>query len=135
MSGSGMPIVRAILLADEVYQDLHTGKFIIAGTFDQIFVPEFPGTHASTSLYINLGDFHGSHELAVRLVRLEDGFEMGRSGVIQIQQEDRARHEEFKVQLPPMEFERAGPYAIEVMWDDSLLGECRIQVAQDEQLA
>jgi hypothetical protein len=130
MAQSGMPVVRAILLADQVYQDQQTGKFVIAGTFDQIFVPEFPGTHASTSLYINLGDFHGTHQLIVRLVRLEDGFEMGNSGGVEIQQDDRARHAEFHVRLPPMEFDRAGPYAIEVVWDGNLLGECRIQVAE-----
>jgi len=128
-----MPVVRAILLADQVYQDQQTGKFVVAGTFDQIFVPEFPGTHGSTSLYINLGDFHGSHELGVRLIRLEDGFEMGNSGSLEIQQDDRARHAEFHVRLPPMEFDRAGPYSIEVVWDGQLIGECRIQVAQAPQ--
>ena len=133
MSGSGMPVVRAILLADQVYQDTQTGKFVIAGTFDQIFVPEFPGTHASTSLYVNLSDFHGTHEMLVRLVRLEDGMEMGSSGVMEIEQEVRARHAEFNVRLPPMEFDRAGPYSIEVVWDGNLLGECRIQVALVEQ--
>ena len=61
-------------------------------------------------------------------LRLEDGFEMGNSGQIDIEQSDRARHAEFNVRLPPMEFERAGPYAIEVVWDGNLLGECRIQV-------
>ncbi|MEM8882771.1 MAG: hypothetical protein AAGD14_01725 [Planctomycetota bacterium] len=130
---SQLPVVRAILLADHVYQDLQSGKFIIAGTFDQIFVTQFPGSHVSTHLYINLADFHGTHEMAVRLVRLEDGFEIGNSGAIEIEQEDRARHAEFNVRLPPMEFEREGPYAVEVVWDGHLLGEARIQVAQAEE--
>ncbi|MHC4939046.1 MAG: DUF6941 family protein [Planctomycetota bacterium] len=127
---SSLPVVRAILLADEVYQDLQTGKFVIAGTFDQIVVPEFPGEHPSSALYVNLGDFHGSHELSVRLIRLDDGFEVGRSPVLQIEQDDRDRHEEFRLPLPPMQFDTEGPYALEVLWDHSLLGECRIQVVQ-----
>lgn len=127
-----MPVVRAILLADQVYQDVQSGKFVIAGTFDQIHLHELPGAHVSTCLYVNLADFHGTHALQVRLVRLEDGFEVGRSGEMPIDQEDRARHAEFSVPLPPMEFDRTGPYAIEVLWDGQLLGECRIQVHQSD---
>ena len=128
MPTSGLPVVRAILLADEVYQDTRTRKFIIAGTFDQIQMAEFPGTHPGTALYLNLGDFHGPHEFLVRLVRLEDGFEVWSSGDMEIDQEDRAKHAEFHIPLPPTDFDRAGPYAIEVVWDGKLLGECRIQV-------
>jgi hypothetical protein len=123
-----MPIVRAILLADQVYQDVQSGKFIIAGTFDQIHLHELPGAHGSASLYVNLADFHGTHRLQVRLVRLEDGLEVCRSNEMPIEQADRARHAEFSVPLPPLEFERAGPYAIELLWDGQLLGECRVQV-------
>ena len=128
MSPTRLPVVRAILLADQVYQDSLSGKFVIAGTFDQIHLHEIPGTHASTSVYLNLADFHGDHSLEVRLVRLEDGFEMGNSGAIPIEQSDRALNAEFTLRLPPMEFDRTGPYAIEVLWDGELLGECRIQV-------
>jgi hypothetical protein len=128
MAHSSMPVVRAILLADQVYQDVQSGKFIIAGTFDQIHLNELPGAHASTCLYVNLADFHGNHALQVRLIRLEDGYEVGRSGEMMIEQTDRARHAEFPVQLPPMDFDRDGPYSIEVLWDGQLLGECRIQV-------
>ena len=127
-----MPVVRAILLADQIYQDTLTGKFVIAGTFDQISVTAFPGDHSSTSLYLNLGDFHGSHELLVRLVRLEDGIETDLVCIEGIEQEVRARTLEFHVPLPPMSFDRAGSYSIEVVWDGNLLGECRIQVALTE---
>jgi hypothetical protein len=35
--------VQAFLLADAVYQDRESAKFIIAGTFARLFVPSVPG--------------------------------------------------------------------------------------------
>ena len=39
---------------------------------------------------------------------------MGRSGVIQIQQEDRARHEEFKLPLVPMAAEARASFVAQL---------------------
>ena len=41
---SEAPIVQAILLADHVYQDRETGKYVIAGTFNQLRGQAFPAS-------------------------------------------------------------------------------------------
>ena len=36
------PVLQAMVLADHVYQDRQTGKYIIAGTFSQIIFGSVP---------------------------------------------------------------------------------------------
>ena len=126
----GQPILNALVLADNVYRDEHSGKCVIAGTFNQISFAKFPGVHPSTSIYINLSDFSGTHSMAMRIVRLSDGRMLGQSEPRDIVQKDRLGHAEINLRLPQLRFEQPGMHVLELLWNDHLLGSCKINVVQ-----
>ena len=126
----GKPHVNAILLADGVYRDEDSGKFVIAGTFNQVNAGAFPIVHTGSWLYLNLSDFKGDHELGFRLVRLSDGRELARSPDAAVSSKDTLRHMEIRAALPPLVFDGVGQYAIEVLWNGDYLAACKITVAK-----
>ncbi len=70
------PIVLAMVICDYYYRDAHTGKSILAGTFNSINSPSFPSKHGNCAVYIALTDVAMTGELQL-VFRKEGGpFEM-----------------------------------------------------------
>ncbi len=105
------------------------GKHIIAGTFGRFIVPGFPAALQHSAIYLNVSDFNGQHRLRFRLVQLSDGKELATSAEIPITHNDRLNHFEMNIALPPLQFPAPGVYAIEVLWNEQFLGQCRIHLA------
>jgi len=124
------PFLNALLLADKVYIDKATNKSVIAGTFGRVWFQTFPGVHVGSFVYINLSDFQGKHQLAMRFVQLSDGRELAKSSSIDIKQAERLGHHEIAMQLPALSFPHPGKYAIEILWDGEFLGQVKLDVVQ-----
>jgi hypothetical protein len=62
------PIVLAMIICDYYYRDAHTGKSIIAGTFNSINSSAFPSKHGNCAVYIAITDVakNGSLQLVFR---------------------------------------------------------------------
>ena len=67
------PALQALLLADHVYRDEVTGKYVIAGTFHQVNVEEFPATLGKTvGIFVSLmGAPRIMREVSFELVSFE----------------------------------------------------------------
>jgi hypothetical protein len=63
------PILKALLLADHVYEDRTTGKKIIAGTINTVVIAE---AELRAYAYISLTDVHGTARLRLELTDLSD---------------------------------------------------------------
>jgi len=50
------PIVLAMVICDFYYRDAHTGKSILAGTFNSINCVQFPSKHGNCAVYIAISD-------------------------------------------------------------------------------
>lgn len=145
------PIIQAILLADHVYQDRLTGKYVIAGTFNSLLVgkPEIESDlepqaltpqqaeiikHAefhhvgSPWFYLNLVEVRGAIELVLRFVSLRDEkpyFE----GKVSVTNDDPNEAVEIASHLPRLP-SRSGVYALEVLFENELLGFLRVNVVE-----
>ena len=84
-----LPHVQAIILCDHIYRDDETGKCVLAGTFNRVFLEEFPGEYHPASIYLNLTDFSGHHVIQFRFMRLADQKVLDESPRFPIQHENR----------------------------------------------
>lgn len=140
-----------MVVADHVYQDRSTGKFLITGTFSRLWIstpkpaptPNQAQTFQSTDalsravsvagsphLYVALSDVHGAISLTLRYVDLSNGtnlFEMA----LGTSSADPLALTELGVPLPRLPVPHAGVYSLDVLHDGEILGSWRIVVTQD----
>lgn len=122
-----LPHVQAIVLCDHIYRDDETGKCVIAGTFNRVFLQEFPGEYQPASIYLNLSDFHGRHKLCFRFVRLADQHVLDESPPFDLSHDDRREHHECIFDLPPLQFPGPGRYTLEILYDDEVIGHADVE--------
>jgi len=124
------PQVNAFVLCDQAFQQAFTGKWCVIGTFGVIWAQKFPVTHAPLVVFVGLSDFPGGCTVGVSL-RDKDGHQMalpvnGPDGqpITQIRvnvPQLPTNVAEFAVPFPPVTFNSAGSYSLELMADQSLL--------------
>ena len=117
LSGTLLPHVQAVILCDHIYRDEDSGKCVIAGTFNRVFLQEFPGSYQPASIYLNLSDFSGQHTVAFRFKRLADEEVLEESPAFELVHEDRREHHECIFDLPPLPFPEPGRYTLEIIYD------------------
>jgi len=122
------PHVQAIILCDHIYRDDDSGKCVIAGTFNRVFLQEFPGYYQPASMYINLSDFSGIHTVGFRFKRLADEAILHQSPGDEIVHGDRREHHECIFELPPLPFPEPGRYTLEILFDgDDSIGHADVE--------
>jgi hypothetical protein len=140
------PVLQAMVLADRVYRDADTGKFLIIGTFGKVMVklsrPEPPdggvtvvtseqvADAGTPSLYLAMTDIHGTVDLTLRFVHLvthEAYFEGG----VQLRADDPLKLCEAALGLPRLTAE-PGRYSLDLLWNEELIGQWRIEVVREE---
>ncbi|MDX1967544.1 MAG: hypothetical protein SFV23_10260 [Planctomycetaceae bacterium] len=142
------PVLQALLLADHVYQDRSTGKHVICGVFSELrFIPpsaggglpHTPGTPipvhktiraGSPYLYMSFTDVHGQKAFELRYVDLRDNTTLF-STKFQIDCPDPLATVEVSLPLPALPAPHAGVYALELLYDDVLLGSHRVRIVPD----
>ena len=136
-----LPVLQAILVADQAYQDTNTGKFIICGIFSKVFlIPGVPSTAdekvqqsvaatyqraGSPFAYLSLTEVHGTRPLELRFVDLADN-----SLVIKIDFQLTSANPldnlEIAIPLPELQMVHDGAFALELYSNDSWLESHRI---------
>lgn len=122
-----LPQVQAIVLCDHIYRDDETGKCVLAGTFNRVFLEEFPGEYQPASIYLNLSDFHGQHAIQFRFVRLSDQKIIDESPKFPIAHDDRREPHECIFDLPPLDFQEPGRYSLEILYDGETIGHADVE--------
>ena len=123
------PELQAVVLADNVYTDVHTNKKIVAGTFNQLWSAKFPATfNKITQVYLVLTNCHGVQKLRIRYVDLKDESVLLESPEIELAITDPLERHEVVMDVPPLPMPHEGQYAFEVYCNGELLGGIRITV-------
>jgi hypothetical protein len=150
------PVLQALVLADQVYQDKDTGKMIISGTFTRLIVvkaqkqtvqPTNPqsdkpaealrglsmpvtGSRAGSPFaYVCLTNIHGECDLDLRYVDLHDNSSLFQ-GRLHVTCKSALDSVELKVALPALPHKNAGHCALELLHENELLGSWRVQVIE-----
>lgn len=138
------PVLQAILLADHVYQDRFTGKFVVSGIFSAIAQATAspqqlqhaavagdvlaPGMKAgSPTAYLSVTDVKGPVELTLRYADLVDNSILIQA-TIQLQCDDPLQTIELRIPLPELPIPHPGTYALELLCDEEMLGAHRVRV-------
>lgn len=142
------PVLQSLLIADHVYQDRASGKRIIAGVFNKLYFqravpakkllnPEgkevdavLGGAQAgSPSFYISLVGIHGRTPLSLRYVELKNSkVWFGLEFVVECR--DPLEVVEIVLGLPPLPTPHEGVFALELLYDNEMLGSCRVTVEE-----
>jgi hypothetical protein len=142
------PILQALLVADRVYEDKFSGKKIIAGIFHTLnFIrkdtfdaevsknsgnmPIIAGGFSAGSpyAYASMTAVRGEQEFVLRYVDLSDEsvhFQYD----FKVNCKDPLASVEVVLPLPPLSTQKAGTFALELLWNDEPLGSCRINVRE-----
>jgi hypothetical protein len=152
------PLLQALLLADHVYEDKHTGKRVICGVFSKLFfIPQdaIEKVKASESTkpegftreavlaghqmgspwaYLSLTELRGEESFELRYVDLEDNTVLFKVEFM-IKCPDPLQTVEVVLPLPPLPLPLNAPQgqqsrvcALELLYDNELLGAHRITV-------
>lgn len=128
------PTLQALLVADHIYQDNGSGKYVIAGTFHQIKVPAFPTTLSRTvGVFVCVSGVEGDVDVGLEFLDSERGEVLIRSSSFGFHCEDPALPVEFAVEIPPLPLPRPGHYAMRLAANGIVLGEAPVIVERGGQ--
>ena len=133
------PQVNAFLICDQAFPQAGTGKWCVIGTYCVIWAQRIPVTHAPLVIFIGLADFEGNCTVTVGIrdasgspvplpVKGQDG-----NQITEIRMQFQAvpmSVAEFAVPFPPMTFDVAGSYTLELAADGALLAARSFRVEQ-----
>ena len=125
------PVLQALLLADHVYHDSVTGKFIIAGTFNRLWANEFPSRFGRTTFaYLRFTNIPSPLDVYLRYVDLKSNEVLLETRRISLGAKERNDVIEAAIEVPPFPLPHEGFFAFEVHVEDEMLGSIRMQVAR-----
>ncbi len=143
------PVLQALLVADHVYTDKLTGKYIIAGVFQALFfkkkepvieqdikagktsmgVPLGGGQAGSPFCYISLTDVRDKQDFELHYVALVDNKSLFSTGFT-VECNDPLSIVQLSLPLPALPYDKPGVYALELLWNNELLGSHKIVVSE-----
>jgi hypothetical protein len=151
------PVLQALLLADHIYQDKATGKYVICGVFDKVYFEpeksseglavaksdaersirvslEFGHAAGSPWSYISLTEVHGEQHFELRYVDLEENTALFQANFV-VQNDDPLKTLEIVIPLPILPMPARAPEgqgyracALELLCDNELIGSHRVSV-------
>lgn len=117
------------LLADHVYQDAGTGKFILAGIFHQLNVVQLPTLYQRTfGLFISLIGVQGVTPVTIEFARKGSQQPLLRTHELEIRSEDPHLPIDFALEVPPIPIQEAGSHVLRIFAHQALLGELPLEI-------
>lgn len=121
----------ALLVADHVYCDQGSNKYIIAGTFHQLNLSAFPAVfHKTIGVFIKLANFSGSASIEIVFEAQSTGEILLRTHAIEISCEDPGHPIELALEVPPLPLPRPGRYAFKLLVNGHPIGTSAVNVRQ-----
>jgi hypothetical protein len=125
------PIVLSIILADHYYRDAHTGKGVIAGTFNSVNFRKFP-IQFNFAVFIALTDIATSGKLQM-IIREETNNKTLSLPPWKIKApQDRQTIVEIGGNIQAIPFHTPGAYEVVVFWDDMEIASRRLKINKIE---
>ena len=125
--------VNALLPADNIYQDYATNKFILAGIYHSIQVPELPYVYGNT-LYVYCSVMHNEPEtsLILAIVHPETEQIVTETEAFQLPENEVGNPLEFIVEFADFEVQNKGMHIIQVYAEDEVIFEAPLFVETEE---
>jgi hypothetical protein len=126
----GAPVVQAVVMADHVYQDRDTGKYVVAGTFHQLRASAFP-CELTTPIHAFCVLTSVAAPIAVSMQLVSpDGNVVMSSSALTVTCLDPQQMIEFAFPVPSLQLPVPGWYRLVLLIDDTPRGSARLEVQQ-----
>jgi hypothetical protein len=112
------PIVLAMVVCDYYYRDVHTGKSVLAGTFNSINSPAFPAKHGNCAIYLAMTDVANDGRLQLEFKKEDGSFAMKLPPWQVKRPESRRSVVEIGGNINGLPLPSEGEYEFVVLWDD-----------------
>jgi hypothetical protein len=122
------PVLNAMLICDQTFQDEQSGKITLVGVFETVRAYQFPARHGRLCVYAKLADVQGEYRLRLQLVQLEELKVVGQ-GQFGATFNDRMTPVELSFQVLDTVFERAGRYEFRLYANERWVGSKALTVA------
>jgi hypothetical protein len=115
--------VQALLLADHIYRDHGSGKFVIAGTFHQLSVGSFPASFGRfAGVFVSLSNVIGKKVITLHFVDATTNEVLLDTRPLEIFGNDPHLPIEFAVEVPPLPLPRPGMFWLQLKTNGILIG-------------
>ncbi len=121
------PACNALVIADHVYRDAETGKWIIAGVFSTITVTAVPYLHPRMEVFFQVTNIAGKADLRFRIEHADSGDQLLDFGGA-IAAESPLDVHEHKIALEGIPFRKPGKYWIQVVSAEEILTQAPMYV-------
>ena len=124
------PYALALIMCDQIYKDMATGKKSLLGMYSAITAASFPAVHPTAAIFIALTDGRGEEPIKIRLMDVNEE----REPVFEIKAVVNFANPlaviELSLQTPAFEFPAPGEYRLQLFGgvDDDPLMERRIML-------
>jgi len=131
MSGTASepPIVNSLLVADRVYRDQESGKWVIAGVFNSLSSPVLPIGVDEINVFFQLTNATRAFDLHLRIEHADSGrvlLDVG--GEMLLNPADPLRVIENLVRLRQVQFQEPGKYWVQLTSDEEILAQTPLMV-------
>ena len=121
--------LQALLLADHIYCDRGSGKYVIAGTFYQLNVASLPTVFGRTvGVFVSLSGLVGSTSVDLEFIDPADGNVLLCTRSLGISCDDPTSPVEFALEVPPLPLPHAGYYSLRLAANGAVLGSTSVLV-------
>jgi len=124
------PLVKAILICDQIIHELGTNKKSLIGIFEDIHIAQFPMRYPRIAVYVNLTDACGKYALELRLLHTADGKQIGNGKTPEVEIDSPLRTCEFALQIQNLVFHAPGKYEFQILANNELLATKAFNVKQ-----
>jgi hypothetical protein len=123
------PTLHALVLADQIYRDEGSGKYVIAGTFHHVHVGGFPTTLSrSIGVFVSVSGCEGDVDVNLDFIDADSGEVLVKSHALGFHCTDPTLPVEFAVEIPPLPLPRPGRYVMRLATNGTVLGEGPVTV-------
>ncbi|MBI4582141.1 MAG: hypothetical protein HY718_20765 [Planctomycetes bacterium] len=115
------PVPIAMIVCDDVYKDMSSGKTALIGLFNNISASKFPATHGRCCVFVTVTDVRPETEFRLRVVHSETEHVVVEAKGPAPKQTTPLQVCDFCFQLAGMRFPEPGLYFVEFWGNDKLL--------------
>ncbi len=121
--------LQALLLADHIYRDQDSGKYVVAGVFHQMNVNKFPSNFSRTiGIFASIYGLTGKAAIDIEFVDLLDEEVLMSTNAMEIFCENPNSPVEFAIEVPPLPLPHPGQYLFRLIANGTLLGSTALNV-------
>ncbi len=116
-------------MADHIYRDQDSGKYVVAGVFHQLNVAKVPTTFPRTiGIFVSIYGLTGKTDIDLEFIDTSNGEVLMSTNAMEIFCEDRNSPVEFAVEVPPLPLPHTGQYLFRLVANGTALGSTALTV-------